>query len=98
MSGEIISRLFGGLFGTVIAKVLGKFRLWKVFVATFGTLYGGAFLMGLVLVGFKKTLPIFAELFAPLPLLVFIGLSASTTFVAYLGRNSVRKVKDGEAN
>jgi len=95
MSGDIISGLIGGLFGTVIAKVLGKFSLWKVFVATLVVLYGGAFMMGLVLVGIEKALPIFAELFAPLPLLVFIGLSASATFVAYLGRNAAKKAKDG---
>jgi hypothetical protein len=95
MSGEIISGLIGGLFGTVIAKVFGKFRLWKVFIATSVILYGGAFLMGLILVGPERALPIFSELFAPLPLLVFIGLSASATFVAYLGRNAAKKSKDG---
>ncbi|MBY8608323.1 hypothetical protein K7N18_26200 [Burkholderia arboris] len=95
---EIISGLVGGLFGTLVGKVLGKFRLWKVFVVTLVILYIGAFLMGVVLVGFKKVLPIFSELFAPTPLLVFVWLFVSATFVAYLGRNATKKMKDGEEN
>ncbi|WP_141685091.1 MULTISPECIES: hypothetical protein [Burkholderia cepacia complex] len=94
MPGEIINGLIGGLFGTFIAKILGKFRLWKVFVVTFAILYGGAFLMGIVLVGFEKALPIFSELFAPFPLLIFTSLSVSTTFVAYLGRSAAKKAKE----
>ncbi|WP_413168971.1 hypothetical protein [Burkholderia latens] len=74
-----------------MGKVLGRFRLWKVFVAVLVLLYAGAFLMGIVLVGFKKTLPIFLELLAPVPLLVFIGLSSGATFVAYLSRNATKK-------
>lgn len=98
MSGEIISGLVGGLFGTLAGRVLGRFRLWKVFVVTFLILYIGALLMGVVLVGFGKALPIFAELFAPLPLLVFVGLSAGVTFVAYIGRNAAKSMRDGDGN
>ncbi|WP_155626438.1 hypothetical protein [Burkholderia diffusa] len=94
MPGEIISGLIGGFFGTFIAKIIGKFRLWKVFVITFAILYGGAFLMGIVLVGFEKSKPIFFELFAPLPLLIVTGLSVSTTFVAYLGRSATKNAKE----
>ncbi|WP_124663547.1 hypothetical protein [Burkholderia sp. Bp8998] len=54
MSGEIVSGLVGGLFGTLVGKVLGRFRFWKVFVVTLVTLYVGALLMGIVLVGFEK--------------------------------------------
>jgi len=53
MSAEIVSGLAGGLFGTVIAKILGKFCLWKVFVTTFVFFYSGLFVTGLVLVGLK---------------------------------------------
>ncbi|AJC20753.1 hypothetical protein [Pandoraea pulmonicola] len=98
MSGEIISGLVGGLFGTLVGKVLGRFRLWKVFVVTLVILYAGAFLMGIVLVGFKKALPIFSEMLAPTPLFVFIGLSVSATFVAHLGRNATKKMGDSEGN
>lgn len=98
MSGEIISGLVGGLFGTLAGRVLGRFRLWKVFVVTFLILYIGALLMGGVLVGFGRALPIFAELFAPLPLFVFVGLSAGVTFVAYIGRNAAKSMRDGDGN
>jgi len=98
MSDEIISGLVGGLFGTLVGKVIGRFRLWKVFVVALVILYGGSFLMGLILSGFKKTLPIFVELFNPLPFLIFVCLSAGATFVAYLGRAAVRKGRDGNAN
>lgn len=96
MSAEIVSGLASGLFGTVIAKLLGKFRLWKVFVTTFVLIYGGLFMTGLVLVGLRVTLTRFGEFFSLFPLLIFGALSASVTFVAYLGRNAARKAKDDE--
>ncbi|MEK6422627.1 MAG: hypothetical protein V4801_23805 [Burkholderia gladioli] len=98
MSGEIISGLIGGVFGPLVGKVLGRFRLWKVFVVTLVILYGGVFLMGIVLVGFNKALPVFPELFAPAPLLGFVGLAVCVTFVAYLGRSATKKIKGSEDN
>lgn len=51
-----------------------------------------------VLVGFGKALTIFAELFALLPLFVFVGLSAGVTFVAYIGRNAAKSMRGGGGN
>jgi hypothetical protein len=38
----------------------------------------------------------FGEFFTLFPLLIFGALSASVTFVAYLGRDAARKAKDDE--
>ncbi|MEK2605623.1 hypothetical protein [Burkholderia arboris] len=86
MSIESVSGLIGGLFGPVIGKILGKFRPWKVFFASIVLIYLGLFVAGLVVVGFKATASRFGELFTPFALLVFVGLSAAITLVAYLGR------------
>jgi len=86
MIDPILSGLFGGLFGDVIGKLLGKFRLWMVFCATFVTLYGVMFVLGIVTVGFKRTLPVWVTFFEIRPLLLVIGLSAAATFVAAINR------------
>lgn len=54
--------------------------------------------MGVVLVGIGKVLTIFAESFAPLLLFVFVGLSAGVTFVAYIGCNAAKSMRDGGGN
>jgi hypothetical protein len=91
MSGEIISGLIGGLFGPLIGKFLGRFRLWKVFVASMIFIYGGLFAMGMVVVGFKTTIARFGEFLSPFALLIFLSLSACATFVAFLGRDAIKK-------
>lgn len=58
----------------------------------------GEFLIGDLLIGFVKALPIFVELLASLPLFVFVGLSAGVTFVAYIGRNAAKSMRDGGGN
>ena len=58
----------------------------------------GEFLIGVVSVGIVKVLTIFAESFAPLLLFVFVGLSAGVTFVAYIGRNAAKSMRDGGGN
>ncbi|MBN3724239.1 hypothetical protein [Burkholderia sp. Ac-20379] len=86
MSLESISGLIGGLFGQVFGNILGKFRLWKVFLASMFFIYLGLFAMGLAVVGLKATVSRFGEFLTPFTLLVFVGLSATVTLVAFLGR------------
>ncbi|HDR9140865.1 TPA: hypothetical protein QDB11_005596 [Burkholderia vietnamiensis] len=88
MSLEYISGLIGGFFGPIFGKILGKFRLWKIFLASMFFIYLGLFAMGLVVVGFKATVSRFGEFFTPFALLVFVGLSATVTLVAFLGRTA----------
>ncbi|MBJ9749207.1 hypothetical protein [Burkholderia cepacia] len=90
MSIESISGLIGGFFGPVFGKILGKFRLWKVFIASIVIIYLGLFVAGLVVVGFKATTSRFGEFLTPFALLVFVGLSAAITLVAFLGRSARR--------
>ncbi|MGK8195822.1 hypothetical protein [Burkholderia cepacia] len=90
MSIESISGLIGGFFGPVFGKILGKFRLWKVFIASIVIIYLGLFVVGLVVVGFKATASRFGEFLTPFALLVFVGLSAAITLVAFLGRSARR--------
>ncbi|MGF6789459.1 membrane associated rhomboid family serine protease [Paraburkholderia sp. Clong3] len=97
MSDEIVSGIIGGLFGPLIGKFLGKFRLWKVFVVSIILLYGAAFVLGLVVVGFKTTIARFGQLFLPLPMLIFLSLSACATFVAFLGRDAIRKAGEDKS-
>ena len=70
---------------------LGKFRLWKVFLASLSIIYIGLFLTGLVLLGFKATLLRFGEFLTPFALLVFVGLSSAITLIAFLGHNVCKK-------
>lgn len=93
MSIEAISGLIGGLLGPIFGKVLGKFRLWKVFFASMTFIYLGLFVTGLVIVGFRATLSRFGEFLTPFALLIFIGLSAAVTFVAFLGRAAREKTR-----
>lgn len=86
MSIEHISGLIGGFFGPVFGKILGRFRLWKVFLMSMLLIYLGLFATGLVVVGFKATASRFGEFLTPFALLVFVGLSAAVTLVAFLGR------------
>ncbi|WP_124663548.1 hypothetical protein [Burkholderia sp. Bp8998] len=85
---EIISGLVGGLFGPFFGRILGKFRLWKVFLASMLLIYLGLFTTGLVVVGFKATVSRFGEFLTPFVLLVFVGLSATASLVAFLGRTA----------
>ncbi|WP_310630639.1 hypothetical protein [Paraburkholderia sp.] len=86
MSLEIISGLIGGFFGATIANFLGRFRLWKVFVASMIFIYAALFLLGLVMVGFEATISKFGEFFSPFAIKIFVGLSALVTFIAAVGR------------
>lgn len=97
MFSEITSGLIGGLFGTTIAKILGRFRLWKVFLATLLMLYFILFVTCLFFVGWSVTLARFGEFFTPFPIKLFLGLSTCATFVAFLGRNAVMKTQ-GKGN
>jgi xanthine/uracil/vitamin C permease (AzgA family) len=51
-------------------------------------IYLGLFTTGLVVVGFKATASRFGEFLTPFVLLVFVGLSATASLVAFLGRTA----------
>ncbi|MBR8511710.1 hypothetical protein [Burkholderia cenocepacia] len=85
MSLESISGLIGRFFGPVFGRILGKFRLWKVFFASILLIYLGLFAAGIVVVGFKTAVSRFGEFITPFALLIFTGLSATVTLVAFLG-------------
>ncbi|CAM2166547.1 Major facilitator superfamily (MFS) profile domain-containing protein [Burkholderia latens] len=91
MSLESISGLIGGFFGPVFGRILGKFRLWKVFFASMLLIYLGLFAAGIVVVGFKATVSRFGEFLTPFALLVFVGLSGTVTLVAFLGHAAQKK-------
>lgn len=98
MSIEIISGLIGGWFGPIIGKFLGKFRLWKVFIASMIFIYAGTFLLGLVMVGFEATIARYGELLSPFAIKTFVGLSAIVTFVAAVGRTAKRNTESRNAS
>ncbi|GAB6852582.1 hypothetical protein [Paraburkholderia kururiensis] len=94
MSGEIFSGLIGGLFGTIIGKVLGRFRPWKVFVATLSSIYLGLLIMGLVGVGYKRTIATFPQFLTFFAIGLFVALSLGVTLIAVLGRTAIQNSKD----
>lgn len=94
MSGEIFSGLIGGLFGTGIGKILGRFRPWKVFVVTLSSIYLGLFIMGLVGVGYKKTIATLPRFLTPFAIGLFVTISMGVTLLAMLGRTAIQNSKD----
>lgn len=94
MSGEIISSLIGGLFSSVIGKILGRFRPWKVFFVTFTSIYLGLLAMGLVGIGYKRTIAVMPQFFTPFAIALFVALSLGITLIAVLGRTAIQNSKN----
>jgi hypothetical protein len=88
MSGEILSGIIGGIFGPVFGKVLGRFSLWKVFVACLFLIYLAVFLVGAFYVGGRQSFVELGQFLRLRPFLIFAGISAGATLVAFLGRSA----------
>jgi hypothetical protein len=91
MSGEILSGIFGGLIAPVVSKLLGKFKLWKVFVSSLILIYVAIFLIGSFYVGPKQAFVELWQFVQPHALLIFCGISASAALVAFLGRDAIQR-------
>ncbi|WP_321839594.1 hypothetical protein [Paraburkholderia bannensis] len=100
MSGEIYSGIFGGLIAPLFSKVLGKFKLWKVFVFSLALIYLSLYIFGAYFVGFKESFFEMSEYLRPKGILIFFGIAAAVTLAAFIGRDAIQKdddkVDDGE--
>ncbi|CAM2170474.1 membrane hypothetical protein [Paraburkholderia sacchari] len=86
MSGEILSGLIGGVLAPIFGKMLGRFRLWKVFVVCLFSIYLAIFLVGAFYVGLKQSFFELQQFVQPRALLIFTGISGGATLVAFFGR------------
>jgi hypothetical protein len=98
MSGEILSGLIGGVLAPVFGKILGRFRLWKVFAVCLLLIYLAIFLIGALYVGPKQSFFELRQFVQPHALLVFAGISGGATLVAFLGRSAKTDSKVVDAN
>ena len=98
MSGEILSGLIGSVLGPALGKMLGRFRLWKVFTICLLLIYLTIFLIGTLYVGPKQAFLELRQFIQPRALLIFVGISGGATLVAFLGRSAKATVKVVDVN
>ncbi|WP_310630637.1 hypothetical protein [Paraburkholderia sp.] len=91
MSGEIFSGIFGGLIAPVVSKWLGKFKLWKVFVASLVMIYLILYIIGVYFVGFKNSFFEMQQYFQLKVMLVASLVAACATLVAFLAHREIPK-------
>lgn len=94
MSGEILSGLISGIFGPMIGKILGRFRLWKVFFVTLTAIYAAIFFFCLVSIGYKMTLLRFGEFFTLPAILSFLAAAGFATMAAFFGKTAIENSKN----
>ncbi|MBY8608324.1 hypothetical protein K7N18_26205 [Burkholderia arboris] len=98
MSGEILSGLIGGAIGPLAGKILGRFRVWKVFAVCLLLIYMSIFVVGAFYVGPRQSLLELKQFIQPRALLIFSAISAGVAFLAFLGRSAKNGQKKIDAN
>ncbi|WP_124663549.1 hypothetical protein [Burkholderia sp. Bp8998] len=98
MSGEILSGLIGGAIGPLAGRILGRFRVWKVFVVCLLLIYMSIFLIGAFYVGPKQSLLELKQFIQPRALLIFFAISAGVAFLAFLGHSAKVSQKEIDEN
>jgi hypothetical protein len=85
MGADFWSGIIDGFLGQKISRLLGRFRLWKVFVISLLVMYLPALLFGLIKFGMGRTLSVMRQLCTPPGVFFFLAIAAAITFCAYLG-------------